>query len=58
MATDVSALICQSAFKALQAPIKLVTPPHTPVPFAADLEKLYIPSPEKIEAAVREVAAA
>ena len=57
MATDVSALICQSAFKALQAPIKLVTPPHTPVPFAPDLEKLYIPSPEKIEAAVREVAA-
>jgi pyruvate dehydrogenase E1 component beta subunit len=58
MATDISALITQNAFGALKAPIKMVTPPHTPVPFAADLEKVYIPSPEKIEAAVREVAAA
>ena len=58
MATDISALITQNAFKALKAPIKMVTPPHVPVPFAADLEKEYIPSPEKIEAAVREVAAA
>ena len=58
MATDISALITQNAFGALKAPIKMVTPPHTPVPFAADLEKIYIPSPEKIEAAVREVAAA
>ncbi|MCH8183786.1 MAG: alpha-ketoacid dehydrogenase subunit beta [Proteobacteria bacterium] len=58
MATDVSALITQNAFGALKAPIKMVTPPHTPVPFAADLERAYIPSPEKIEAAVREVAAA
>jgi pyruvate/2-oxoglutarate/acetoin dehydrogenase E1 component len=37
------------------APIRRVTAPHTPVPFAPDLEKLYIPSPEKIAAAVREV---
>lgn len=36
----------------------MMTPPHTPVPFAADLERAYIPSPEKIEAAVREVAVA
>jgi acetoin:2,6-dichlorophenolindophenol oxidoreductase subunit beta len=32
-----------------------VTAPHTPVPFAPNLEKLYIPSPEKIAAAIREV---
>ena len=48
---------CQSAFTALKAPIRMVTPPHTPVPFAPKLEDAYIPSPEKIEAAVREVAA-
>ena len=57
MATDISALVAESAFDALKAPIKKVTPPHTPVPFAPELEDLYIPSPEKIEAAVREVAA-
>ncbi|HWK98037.1 MAG TPA: alpha-ketoacid dehydrogenase subunit beta [Pseudolabrys sp.] len=52
MATDVSALVAQDAFKALKAPIRMVTPPHTPVPFAGELEDLYIPSPATIEAAV------
>ena len=56
MATDISALVAQEAFSALKAPIRMVTPPHTPVPFAAELEDLYIPSPDKIEAAVRDVA--
>ena len=57
MATDIAALIAQRAFKALQAPIKIVLPPHTPVPFAPELEDAFIPSPEKIMAAVREVMA-
>jgi acetoin:2,6-dichlorophenolindophenol oxidoreductase subunit beta len=56
MATDISALIAEQAFGALKAPIMRVTPPHTPVPFAPELEDLYIPSPQRIEAAVREVA--
>ncbi|WP_027135148.1 alpha-ketoacid dehydrogenase subunit beta [Geminicoccus roseus] len=55
MATDVSALICQEAFDKLKAPIKMVTAPHAPVPFSAALEDLYIPSMDKIEAAVRAV---
>jgi pyruvate dehydrogenase E1 component beta subunit len=55
MATDISALVAEKAFGALKAPIRMVTPPHTPVPFAPELEDLYIPSPEKIGAAVREV---
>lgn len=54
MATDISALVAQSAFRALRAPIGMVTPPHTPVPFAGELEDLYIPSPAKIQAAVSE----
>ena len=33
IATDISALICEKAFSSLKAPIKMVTPPHTPVPF-------------------------
>ena len=55
MAADISALICEQAFDRLKAPIKLVTAPHCPVPFAPALEDLYLPSPEKIEAAVRAI---
>jgi len=54
-ATDIAALVADKAFGALKAPIRRVTAPHTPVPFAPNLEKLYIPSPEKIAAAIREV---
>lgn len=53
MATDISALICEQAFDRLKAPIRLVTAPHCPVPFTPALEDLYLPSPDKIEAAVR-----
>jgi pyruvate dehydrogenase E1 component beta subunit len=55
MATDISALVAENAFGALKAPIRMVSPPHTPVPFAPELEDLYIPSPEQIGAAVRAV---
>ena len=55
LATDISALVAENAFGALKAPIRQVTPPHTPVPFAPELEDLYIPNPDKIEAAVRSV---
>ncbi len=53
MAADISALVGQKAFGDLEAPIQMVTAPHTPVPFNPTLEDLYIPSPAKIEAAVR-----
>jgi pyruvate dehydrogenase E1 component beta subunit len=52
MATDISALVAQEAFYALRAPIRMVCPPHVPVPFAPNLEDLYVPSSEKVEAAV------
>ena len=55
MATDIAALIAQEAFDKLKAPIKMVTAPHSPVPFAPSLEDIYVPSPAKIEAAVRQV---
>ena len=49
------AAVVDKAFAALKAPVRRVTAPHTPVPFAPSLEKLYIPDPERITAAVREV---
>ncbi len=57
VATDISALASRHAFAALKAPIHMVTPPHTPVPFSPELEDAYVPSAAKIEAAVREVVA-
>ncbi len=54
MASDIAALIAEKAFGSLKAPVKRVTAPHTPVPFAPSLEKLYIPDPDRIAAAVME----
>lgn len=55
VATDIAALVAGRDFAALKAPPCCVTAPHTPVPFAPSLEKLYIPDPDRIAAAVREV---
>ena len=55
VATDIAALVADKCFDALKAPIRRVTAPHTPVPFTPTLERLYIPSPDKIAAAIREV---
>jgi pyruvate dehydrogenase E1 component beta subunit len=35
----------------------MVTAPHSPVPFARELERAYVPSPARIEAVIRAVAA-
>ena len=53
MATDISALICDKAFSSLKAPIKMVTPPHTPVPFSPTLEDLYLPNAPKVRSAIK-----
>ncbi len=53
MATDIAAQVAQAAFKALRAPIQMVTAPHTPVPFSPALEDLYIPSAAQIGAGVK-----
>ena len=58
IATDVSASVARDAFKALKAPIAMVTAPHTPVPFSPSLEDLYIPSPDRIAEAVRKTVGA
>jgi len=55
IATDISALVAQEAFDALRAPIRMVCPPHVPVPFAPNLEDLYVPNAARVEAAVRAV---
>ncbi len=53
MATDIAAQVADKAFAALRGPVKMVSPPHTPVPFSAALEDLYVPSADDIVAAVQ-----
>ncbi|GAA2183696.1 alpha-ketoacid dehydrogenase subunit beta [Brooklawnia cerclae] len=52
MGTDLISLVATSDV-ALRGIPQLVTPPHTPVPFAKNLEQAYIPNPDKVVAAVR-----
>ena len=54
-ATDIAALVAVNVQQALRAPVKLVTPPHTTIPFAPTLEALYIPSVERIKQGIKEV---
>jgi len=55
LATDISAQVVSEAFGDLKAPIKMVSPPHVPVPFAQPLEDLYIPSVQDIVNAAKTV---
>jgi len=55
MATDIAALVADKGFDFLNAPIKTVTSPHTPVPFSPVLEDHYLPNPQKIVAAAAEL---
>ncbi|HLY57493.1 MAG TPA: alpha-ketoacid dehydrogenase subunit beta [Stellaceae bacterium] len=56
LASDISALVAERAFRKLKAPIARVMPPHSPVPFAPDLERLYIPDVARIDRAIRATA--
>ena len=50
---EIAAIVAEEGFDYLDAPIKRVTPPDTPIPFAPVLEQAYIPSEEKIIKAVQ-----
>jgi pyruvate dehydrogenase E1 component beta subunit len=54
-ATDIAAMVADRGFDTLDAPIKRVSAPHTPVPFSPPLEQFYVPSPDRIVDAVREI---
>ena len=53
LAADIVSLVTNKAYASLKAPPEMVTSPHTPVPFARELEKAYLPSPDKIADAVQ-----
>ncbi|HZG86372.1 alpha-ketoacid dehydrogenase subunit beta [Paenibacillus sp.] len=55
IATDIAALVADKAFDSLDAPIKRITAPHTPVPFSPVLEDLYLPNAQKVIEVVSEM---
>jgi pyruvate dehydrogenase E1 component beta subunit len=55
IATDIAALVAQDGFESLKSAIRMVTPPHTPVPFSDVLEDCYIPKAANVSAAVHDV---
>lgn len=55
MAADIVSLVATRAFDALRAPVRAVTPPHTPVPFSPVLEDAYVPDAARVAEAVRSI---
>ena len=55
LGAEIAATISDQAFDFLDAPVKRVGAPFTPVPFAPVLEDIYLPDTKAILAAVREV---
>jgi pyruvate/2-oxoglutarate/acetoin dehydrogenase E1 component len=54
MASEIAGLAVERGFDTLDAPVKRVTSPHTPVPATPCLEANYVPSVERVMAAVEE----
>ena len=52
---EVAALVAERAFHLLDAPVRRLTSPDCPVPFAPELEQVYRPNTERIEAALVEL---
>ncbi len=52
VAADIATLAATRALEYLNAPVQLVTAPHTPVPFSPALEDFYVPTPQRVVAAV------
>ncbi len=53
---EIAATIAEDAFEHLDAPIKRIAAPDTPVPFSPPLERAFIPQVEDVAAGLRELA--
>ena len=52
-AGEIAAIVAEEAFFWLDAPIKRVSAPDMPPPFAPVMEQFYVPSAERVVAAVK-----
>jgi 2-oxoisovalerate dehydrogenase E1 component beta subunit len=53
---EISATIAEEVFESLDAPVKRIAAPDTPVPFSPTLEKAFLPQVEDVVAGLRELA--
>src|SRR5919202_1680782 len=53
VASDIAAVVAEQAIDYLDGPVKAVTGAHAPVPYSGPLEAAFVPSPERVVAAVR-----
>jgi 2-oxoisovalerate dehydrogenase E1 component beta subunit len=53
---EIAATIAEEAFEDLDAPVRRIAAPDTPVPFSPPLEKAFIPQVEDVVAGLRELA--
>jgi 2-oxoisovalerate dehydrogenase E1 component beta subunit len=54
---EIAATIAEEAFEDLDAPVRRVAAPDTPVPFSPPLEKAFLPQPEDVLAGIERLAA-
>jgi 2-oxoisovalerate dehydrogenase E1 component beta subunit len=53
---EIAATIAEDAFESLDAPVRRIAAPDTPVPFSPPLEKAFIPQVEDVVAGLKELA--
>jgi len=54
---EIAATIAEEVFESLDAPVKRIAAPDSPVPFSPPLEKAFIPQVDTVAAGLRELAA-
>lgn len=52
---EIAALAAEESVYSLKSPVRRIGAPYSPVPFSPPLEKAYLPSPEKVYAAVKSI---
>ncbi len=57
MSSEFAAVIADKAFDYLDAPVKRVTAPHSPVPYNRELENAYMPQPADVVGTVKNLLA-
>ena len=53
IASEVAAIVSDKAFDYLDAPVKRVTSPHTPVPYSKGLEDAFLPNSQDVIGTVK-----
>jgi 2-oxoisovalerate dehydrogenase E1 component beta subunit len=53
---EIAATVAEEAFEDLDAPVRRIAAPDTPVPFSPPLEKAFIPQVDDVTKGLRELA--